>query len=228
LSEKEKWGILGALCLAALLILLWLIESGDATALAIVIAAVATALLGVWGYRAQKKEDHKAALKTKRQGAYEQYIAAFGNANHWKTNVDDWKKRIAVLNREMKDADNDNYDQRVEYYNYAIDKLRDAEDQHKASQAEYHAAHDNLLPAGSDRVIVAVNSFHTYYTDEPKRVPIELKIRYARMIIAMREDSFERTDLTVKGVAQNIPWTIDEEKSRPIDWNRVSEDGKFQ
>ena len=99
------------------------------------------------------------------------------------------------------------------------------DERHAEAEAVYHEAHDNLMLVGSDEAILAANAFHRYYVDSEQLDPQEAKMRYARMLVAMRKDGFEETKLSVRGVAMNIPWTIGNEKIVPIDWDEVEREG---
>ena len=91
-------------------------------------------------------------------------------------------------------------------------------DKHTEAEAEYHEAHSNLLLVGADEVIQAANEFHRYYVDTRPMDPKEMKLRYAKMVMAMRGDGFEKTSLSAKEVAMNIPWTVGDENVNPIYW----------
>ncbi len=94
------------------------------------------------------------------------------------------------------------------------------DEKHAEAEAEYHEAHSNLLLVGSDDAITAANKFHRYYVHAERVDPREVKMRYAAMIVAMRKDGFEETELSVREVAMNIPWTIGNEDVVPIDWTQ--------
>lgn len=129
LGPNERRAATAALGLGALLLLFWFVERGATTGVAVVLAAIAIALLGVWAYREQKDADHRAALKTRRQGTYERYIAAFGNANRWKTDLDYWKDRLVCLQDLLQGVEEDDgldIDEFNEEYTYAKEKLRKA------------------------------------------------------------------------------------------------------
>lgn len=96
-------------------------------------------------------------------------------------------------------------------------KTRDLE-KHAEAEDEYHEAHGNILLIGSDEVIQAANEFHSYYVSTTSVSPKETKLRYSEMVIAMRQDGFEETKLSVREVAMNIPWIAGDEEINPIDW----------
>lgn len=194
-----------------------------------VLAAAIVAGAGFLGYGRQKRADRKYDLVQRRQREYERFITAFSKAGRWKVAVNDaaeltrrWDQQVEQL---QGTENEDGYDSAVEMYNYYAKQHREALEKHAEAEAEYHEAHSNLLPIGSDATIQAVNDFHRYFVSPGPSDPSETKIRYAKMLIAMRRDSFEKTKLSVKGVAMNIPWTMGNEDENPINWDEVAEDG---
>jgi hypothetical protein len=83
---------------------------------------------------------------------------------------------------------------------------------HAEAEALYHDTHNNMLLTASDEVINAANAAHNYYTESDQVDWRKYKKLYAEMIIAMRKDGFERTNLSLGEVAKNIPWTIGTER----------------
>jgi hypothetical protein len=115
--------------------------------------------------------------------------------------------------REQKDADRE-YDlikrRQQEYERYLTAFGRAGRwkgnnpQKHEEAEAEYHEAHDNLLLIGSDGVIIAANAFHSQYVSRDPREWRETKRRYADLVIAMRKDGFEETELTNEEISENI------------------------
>lgn len=197
-----------------------------------VLAAVIVATAGFFGYGRQKKADRDYDLIKRRQQEYERFITAYSTAGRWKTEVNNLAEYTAYWDDQVKqmqgvrDQDDEELTMAVHRYNYYAQKHEDAEENRRRAEGEYYEAHDNLLPIGSDETILAVNNFHRHVADRERNDPLEHKILYAKMLIAMRRDSFEETKLSVKEVAMNIPWTYGDEDENPIDWDRVGDNGE--
>src|SRR5215211_1733407 len=132
-----------------------------------VAVAFVTAVLGIASYVYQKHTDRKVELRNRRMQEYEHYLTAY-------------RKFISLYDFDPVPADN-------------------SEDVIKAIN-EYWLAYSNLFHVASDSVLLAVADFHklgwmgdTDLTGEA--YDQEFKDLYATMIIEMRKDAFEKTEL---------------------------------
>jgi hypothetical protein len=122
--------------------------------------------------------------------------------------------------RRQKEADRD-YDlvklKQKEYERYLLAfheasrwKGVDAE-RHEEAENAYHNAQNYMLLHASEDVIRTVNAAHRYYVEADRVDWQTFKRLYAEMIIAMREDGYSPTKLSIREMADNIPWTIGSE-----------------
>lgn len=229
-NKEIQLGIL-ALGIVVALAVVALLQGGNAQAAAIFFAAIFTPLIAIRGYRNQKEEDHRAELRIRRQHIYERLVTSFHEASHWNIQGETYGQMREHWGQEaltLKSASGEGTDAFINAkanFDHAVEKLDQAAENHRSAELEYHKAHESMLPAASDNTLIAVNNFHRFYVEHTVVPPKEAKILYARMIIAMRKDSFEQTSLTVKEIAMNIPWTMASEESHPIDWDTVNDDG---
>src|SRR5215211_5730048 len=145
-----------------------------------VAVAFVTAVLGIASYVYQKHTDRKVELRNRRMQEYEHYLTAY-------------RKFISLYDFDPVPADND-------------------EDRIKAIN-EYWLAYSNLFHIASDPVLLAVADFHKLAWMEDTNLTgeaydQEFKDLYATMIIEMRKDAFEKTDLQKEKVEQRLPFNF--------------------
>jgi hypothetical protein len=130
-------------------------------------------------YAAQKKTDRGIELRNQRMKAYDRYLAAYGR----NTNL----------------------------YDATGDRPADDSPEVIASLDEYWLAYRSLFQIALDPVLLAVTDFHKIYwmhdTDLTGDAYFQkFKSLYAAMIIEMRKDAFEETELPKKIVEERIPF----------------------
>jgi uncharacterized protein YxeA len=155
-----------------------------------VVPTVVAALIGVWTYREQKKVDREnyvrqkdtdrsIELRAQRKQVYEGYLTAY-------------RKYTSLYDFDPQPADN-------------------SETVIKAVN-EYWLAYSNLFHIASDPVLSAVSDFHNWAWLENPPVTKENVDRfrdlYARIIIAMREDVSERTNLSLAEIQDRLPFNF--------------------
>jgi hypothetical protein len=142
--------------------------------------AFVTAVLGIASYVYQKRTDRKVELRSRRMKEYERYLTAYRGFNS--------------------------------LYDFGPPPTENDEDRVKAIN-EYWLAYSNLFHIASDSVLLAVADFHklawmgeTDLTGEA--YDQEFKDLYATMIIEMRTDAFEKTELQKEKVKQRLPFNF--------------------
>jgi hypothetical protein len=85
------------------------------------------------------------------------------------------------------------------------------DDLHAKAENRYHNTQNYMLLHASEDVIRAVNAAHRYYVEADRVDWQTFKRLYAQMIIAMRADGYSPISLSVRELADNIPWTIGSE-----------------
>jgi hypothetical protein len=151
-----------------------------------VVPTVAAAVIGIFTYRAQKRTDRHVELRNLRIKAYEQYISAF---RAW-TTLSSW-------------------------YEGARRQPEDIDEQKQAASGSYWMAYGSLFQIASDTVLEAVIDFHEFAwlwrTDlQGDDWDEEFKNRYTTMIIEMRKDAFEKTQLGEDRVKEHLPFDFSE------------------
>jgi hypothetical protein len=143
-----------------------------------IVPIVATALFGLWSYGRQKRVDRKIELRNLRMKGYEEYLTAF-------------RANAALYDFPPFPADDD--PARIETV-------------HK-----YWLAYSNLFQIASDSVLLAATDFHTFawiqdtdLTGEDNDK--EFKKLYAKMVIEMRRDAFEKTELQQEIIEERLPF----------------------
>jgi hypothetical protein len=155
-----------------------------------VVPTVIAALIGVWTYREQKRVDREnyieqketdrsVELRTRRMQAYESYLTAY-------------RKYTSLYDFDPQPADN-------------------SEVVIKAVNG-YWLAYSDLFHIASDPVLRAVSNFHNWAWIENPSVTEEnvekFRALYAKIIIAMREDVSERTNLSVEEIEDRLPFNF--------------------
>jgi hypothetical protein len=153
--------------------------------------AVFTAIFGLITYRqqkrvdrenytAQKETDRKIELRNRRMQEYERYLTAY-------------RGYTSLYDFDPPPAQNDK------------DRIKAIND--------YWLAYSNLFQIASDSVLVAVTDFHKFewmqdtdLTGEDNYQ--EFKRLYATMIIEMRKDAFEETELQKELVKERLPFNF--------------------
>jgi hypothetical protein len=145
-----------------------------------IFVAFVTAVLGLVSYLYQKRTERKVELRNRRMKEYERYLTAYRGY----TSLYDFNPPPA-----------DNSEDRIKAIN------------------EYWLAYSNLFYIASDSVLLAVTNFHklawmgdTGLTGEA--YDQEFKHLYATMIIEMRTDAFEKTELRKEKVEQRLPFNF--------------------
>jgi hypothetical protein len=128
-------------------------------------------------YKDQKETDRQDANTKARAKIYKKYLTAYASVMAW-----------------PEDGDPADYAKRYEQY--------------------YDAYHD-LFQVAEDDVFEATTAFHqiawregivSVPAEEEESYKEKWKKAYAQMLIAMRADAFEKTDLPVEEIAQRLPW----------------------
>jgi hypothetical protein len=158
----------------------------SATVLAVVggvIAAIITAmyqLFATMSARQSQQIDRMIELQNRRRDAYQRYLAAFNG-----------------------------YSSLFDLYPPPAESSKERIEAVK----EYWLAYGSLFQIASDPVLLAASDFHkvawvndTDLTGEA--YDQEFKTLYATMIIEMRKDAFERTELSQKLVEERIPFDL--------------------
>ena len=157
--------------------------------IATVAVAIVTAVLGIINYWYQKRTDRKVELRSRRMKEYERYLTAYRGFQS--------------------------------FYDFDPASAEKDEDRIKAIN-EYGLAYSNFFYIASDSVLLAVADFHklawlrdTDLTGEAYEQ--EFKDLYATMIIEMRKDAFERTELQKEKVKQCLPFSFSQPSKTPKD-----------
>ncbi len=155
-----------------------------------ILVAIFAAIFGIYSYRqqkrvdnenyvAQKEIDRKIELRNRRMQAYEQYLTAY-------------RKNALLYDRDPPPAD-------------------DSEDVVKAV-GEYWLAYSSLFQIASDPVILAVSEFHQFawieYPTASDEAVQRFKVLYATMIMEMRNDVSERTELSRDLIQDRLPFNF--------------------
>lgn len=144
-----------------------------------VVPTVIAALIGVFTYREQKKTDRNIELRNRRMQAYESYLTAY-------------RKYLALYDFDPQPPDNSK----------AVIKAVN----------EYWLAYSNLFHVASDPVLRAVSDFHNWAWVENPPLTEEnvgkFNALYAKIIITMREDVSERTELSLEEVENRLPFNF--------------------
>src|SRR5215211_3542124 len=149
-----------------------------------VAVAFVTAVLGIASYVYQKHTDRKVELRNRRMQEYEHYLTAY-------------RKFISLYDFDPVPADN-------------------SEDVIKAIN-EYWLAYSNLFHIASDSVLLAVSEFHNWAWIENPELTDETVGRfntlYAQIIIEMRKDVSEKTELSKDVVESRLPFNFSTKRS---------------
>jgi hypothetical protein len=151
-----------------------------------VVVAVVTALLGMASYLYQKRTDMKVELRNRRVKEYDRYLTAYRGY--------------------------------TSLYDLGPPPADDSEDRVKAVN-EYWLAYSSLFNIASDRVLLAVTEFHQLawmestdrdLADEEteKAFNEEFKALYTTMILKMRHDVSEKTELKRETVEERLPFNF--------------------
>jgi hypothetical protein len=156
------------------------------TATGVVTAAVVAAILARRSYVKQKESDREEDLRMKRAGEYEGYIKAFREVVYH-------AERLHQPGRD---------DEKTEWF------LGEA-------RARYDEAYNYLTVIASDRVFLRATDLHErlsqHYDGESidtdkMRADEEIKNLYTELIVAMREDCFEATELSKEQINPRLNW----------------------
>ena len=151
-----------------------------------VVVAVVTALLGMASYLYQKRTDMNVELRNRRVKEYDRYLTAYRGY--------------------------------TSLYDFGPTPADDSEDRVKAVN-EYWLAYSNLFYVASDPVLLAVTEFHQLawmdstnwdLADEEKEETFnqEFKALYTTMIMEMRNDVSEKTELKRAIVEERLPFNF--------------------
>jgi hypothetical protein len=149
-------------------------------------AGIVTALLGMASYLYQKRTDMKVELRNRRVKEYDRYLTAYRGY--------------------------------TSLYDFGPPPADDSENRVKAVN-EYWLAYSNLFYVASDRVLLAVTEFHQLawmestdrdLADEEteKAFNEEFKALYTTMILKMRHDFSEKTELKRETVEERLPFNF--------------------
>jgi hypothetical protein len=167
-----------------------------------ILVAIFTALFGIYNYRKQKQVDSQNYVAQK-------VIDRQSYAEEKETD-----RKIELRNRRMKDYESylTTYRGYISLYDFDPPPADNDEDRIKAIN-EYWLAYSNLFQIASDSVLLAVADFHELawlmeggLQDEAYEE--EFRDRYATMIIEMRKDAFEKTELQKNEVEQRLPFSF--------------------
>jgi hypothetical protein len=133
-------------------------------------------------YAAEKETDRKIELRNRRMKEYERYLTAY-------------RGYTFLYDFDPPPAEND------------ANRIK--------AVIEYWLAYSNLFQIASDPVLVAVSDFHKlgWMQDTDlisEAYDEEFKNLYATMIIEMRRDAFEKTDLQKELVEERLPFNFSE------------------
>jgi hypothetical protein len=151
-----------------------------------VVVAVVTALLGMASYLYQKRTDMNVELRNRRVKDYDRYLTA--------------------------------YRAYTSLYDFGPPPAEDSEGRVKAVN-EYWLAYSNLFYIASDPVLLAVTEFHQLawmdstawnLADKKKEEEFnqEFKTLYTTMILKMRHDVSEKTELKRDTVEERLPFNF--------------------
>ena len=151
-----------------------------------VIVAVVTALLGMASYLYQKRTDMKVELRNRRVKEYDRYLTAYRGY--------------------------------TSLYDFGPPPAEDSPEKIKAVN-EYWLAYSNLFNIASDRVLLAASAFHKLAwmdaTDKDladkkteEKFNEDFKELYTTMILKMRHDFSEKTELDSKEIAERLPFNF--------------------
>jgi hypothetical protein len=162
-----------------------------------ILVAIFTAGFGIYSYRQQKRADN------------ENYVA--------QKEID---RKIELRNRRVKEYDRylTAYRAYTSLYDFGDPPAEDSEDRVKAVN-EYWLAYSSLFNIASDRVLVAASEFHELawmdatdkdLADKESEKPFneEFKERYATMILKMRHDISEKTELDRDTIVKRLPFNF--------------------
>jgi hypothetical protein len=166
-----------------------------------ILVAIFGAVWGIYSYRQQKRIDRENYVAQK-QIDREDYAAE-----------KETERKIELRNRRMKE-----YERYLTAYRTYI-SLYDFDpppaDNSKAvieAVNEYWLAYGNLFHIASDPVLMAVSDFHNWAWIENPPLTNETVKKfndlYAKMIITMREDVSERTELSLEEVKNRLPFNF--------------------
>ncbi len=145
------------------------------TAAGVLLAAVIAASLAVRSYRKQKNLDRK-------QEQYESYIRAFMAANFWGI------RESEICQRQQPKS-------WARYHQLQLE-----------SRLRYDEVFESLLLVASKEVHDRATDFHRcYLKGDVQNRENELKTEYAKMVVAMREDGFEK-GMSVQEAKKRITW----------------------
>jgi hypothetical protein len=161
-----------------------------------VIVALLTALSGILTYVYQKRTERKIELRNRRVKEYDRYLTA--------------------------------YRAYTSLYDFGDPPAQDSPERIKAVN-EYWLAYSNLFNIASDRVLLAASEFHelawmdvaekNLADEETERAfNEEFKKRYTTMILKMRHDFSEKTELDEDKIAKRLPF----------DFSKASEPAKCE
>jgi len=141
-----------------------------------VVPTIGTAIFGLWSYGQQRRVDREVDLRNQRRKDYERYITAY-----------------------QKDTSLYDYDPRPTETSEA--KI--------SARSEYWIAYSNLFQIASDPVVRATSNFHNFwweYDPSNQEQFNEFSALYAKMIVAMRVDVSERTELSLEEMRERVPF----------------------
>ena len=154
-----------------------------------ILVAVVTAIFGIFSYKQQKREDSKNYVEQKRIDR---------EVDLRKQRIEDYERYITAY---QKDTSLYDFDPRPTETSEA--KLQ--------ARSEYWVAYSNLFQIASDPVLRAASDFHKFWweydsTDEEQNE--EIASLYAKMIMAMREDVSEKTNMTLEDIEGRVPFVF--------------------
>jgi hypothetical protein len=151
-----------------------------------VFLAFLTAVFGIASYVYQKQTERKIELRNRRVKEYDRYLTAYRGY--------------------------------TSLYDFGHPPAEDSEDRVKAVK-EYWLAYSTLFNIASDRVLLAASEFHKLAwmdaTDKnladketEKAFNEEFKDLYTTMILKMRHDISEKTELKMETVEERLPFNF--------------------
>jgi hypothetical protein len=151
-----------------------------------VFLALLTALLGIVSYVYQKRTERKVELRNRRVKEYDRYLTAYRGY--------------------------------TSLYDFSPPPAEDSPEKIKVVN-EYWLAYSNLFNIASDRVLLAASAFHKLawmdvteknLADEEteKAFNEEFKDLYTTMIMKMRHDFSEKTELDEDTIAERLPFNF--------------------
>lgn len=117
-------------------------------------------------------------------------------------------RHVELRNRRMKD-----YESYLSAYASTFAWVEEGSPEEAAATKEYWRAYNNLFQVASDPVLLAVTDLHTFAWLQKTELSREdwaqgFRRLYADMILKMRVDAFERTELERHVVEQRLPFDL--------------------